>query len=73
MSNQPLHSRKEALEDTVGLYRCDRCYRKRLIEEFVEDESMPGMLVCPTCFERQDFEADKAENPRTEKVEHYFR
>ena len=71
-SRQPIRSRKEDLTETVARYNCDRCGRHHLIEELVEDESMPGMLVCPTCFERQGFEDDAAENPK-EKIQHYFK
>jgi transcription elongation factor Elf1 len=73
MSNRyPIRSRKEDLSETVGKYKCDRCYRDHLIEELVEDEAMPGMLVCPTCFERIGFDDEAAENPK-ENVQHYFR
>jgi len=71
-SRQPLRSRKEDLIEIVGLYRCDRCFRKHKIEELVEDESMPGLLVCPGCFEKVGFDVEVAENPR-DNVQHYFR
>jgi len=62
----------EDLRENVGLYRCDRCYKKRNIEELVEDEAIPGILVCPTCIERKGFNEVKGEEPK-EKYNHTFK
>jgi hypothetical protein len=62
---------KDDLSQVVGLYKCDRCNRKRFIEELVEDEAMPGLLVCPECFEREGFDIQAARERKT--APHYFR
>ena len=62
---------KDDLSQIVGKRKCDRCSRDRLIDELVEDEAFPGLLVCPECFEREGFDLQAARSPKT--APHYFK
>jgi len=61
----------EDIKETVAKYRCDRCYKARLVEELIEDPATPGLLVCPECADKLGFEEMKAESPKVSK--HYFK
>lgn len=62
----------EDLKEVVANYYCDRCGKKYLIEELVEDPQTPGILVCKRCVDKLGFEEMKAEAPR-EEIKHYFK
>lgn len=63
---------KDELVQIVGLRRCDRTFKKMNIEDLVEDEAMPGILVTTEAFEREGFD-EQAARERRERVQHYFR
>lgn len=72
MSREPVESRKEDLSEIVELYRCDRCYKKKHVNELTTDPESPGLLVCPEHVDQLSYETMKAEDPK-DKQSHYFR
>ena len=55
-----------SLEDYEGYWRrCDRCWRKREVDDLVEDPVTPGIYVChDTCADEPGIEESKLLSPR---------
>ncbi len=69
---ESVESRKEDLAEIVELYRCDRSFVKKHIDELTDDIATPGLLVRPEVADDLSVEDLKAENPK-DKIQHYFR
>lgn len=61
------------LDNYPGYYRrCDRCWKRRVVSELIEDPVTPGIFVCPECADEPGLLENKRDSAR-EAVRHYFK
>lgn len=62
--------RLSVLIETVGKYRCERCWKARDPKELVE-ETETGLIVCPEHVDKQGFNENRRD-AGTESIPHHF-
>uniref|UniRef100_A0A6H1ZP02 Uncharacterized protein n=1 Tax=viral metagenome TaxID=1070528 RepID=A0A6H1ZP02_9ZZZZ len=62
--------RLDALADTVGLYKCEKCGFTYKVDELVEEDKT-NLIVCKKCEDQVSFEEQKVDEGGG-IVEHHF-